>query len=325
MPLVLQHPVRAVAYSSDSRSVIIGTEDGLVYLYDSKTWRPIGKPIRHPQAIAAVAISDDGHRFLSHTDDGTARLWQIPRVPVEPSQFGTWSELHTGLMIDAQGSVTALDHQAWLERRETLKRNVVSTSLSQQAPGDDLTWVAIRNAAIRRLGGLSRWLGDLWENPLVGIAGFVALVYVLRSRLAKIASSLNMEPRPLRSRKRTRRLRTVFELCFVAAALGTAYVEWMAYQNASLTLKALDARAGSRTGSTSRSEVEKLLGRSADGPGREAYGTLVVAYSWQAVFYTHVLHVEYSLQPKSNPIMLTYSAEKIPRFAQILNVGSGDH
>jgi hypothetical protein len=64
-----------------------------------------------------------------------------------------------------------------------------------------------------------------------------------------------------------------------------------------------------------RELIEGFLGHASDGPGHEANGVLRIDYCWPGVLYTHILHVEYSLQPKSNPLVLSYSSEKIPRFS----------
>jgi WD40 repeat protein/serine/threonine protein kinase len=131
MPVVLQVPVRSLAYAVDGRSIIIGTEDGMVQRWDSVTWRPIGRPFAHPRAIVALKTSGDSRRFLSVAADGKLRLWEFPRLPVAPSQIGTWAEVLTGTEIGSQGSIMALENEAWLDRRDRLQRASPAPEASQ--------------------------------------------------------------------------------------------------------------------------------------------------------------------------------------------------
>jgi hypothetical protein len=124
--------------------------------------------------------------------------------------------------------------------------------------------------------------------------------------------------------KSTRSARGALVLCLVTAGLGISFLEWNAYTGASRALLRLESAMQSEAGSPTRAEIESLLGRSGDGPVREVSGALVVDYSWRGVLYNHVLHAEYSLQPKSNPTLLSYSSQKVPRFPLNLSADSQD-
>jgi hypothetical protein len=87
------------------------------------TWRPIGRPLVHSRPIIDVAISRNGRRFLTVTDDYRARLWEIPEPPTDPWDLEKWIDAGSGLTIDRGGGVTQLDHATWLERPAELERN----------------------------------------------------------------------------------------------------------------------------------------------------------------------------------------------------------
>ena len=54
------------------------------------------------------------------TEDDTARVWNVGLLPDDLERAGTWVETLTGMTLDAQGSIQALDNAAWQQRRERL-------------------------------------------------------------------------------------------------------------------------------------------------------------------------------------------------------------
>ena len=76
--------VNAVAFSPDGTTIVTGcsaTDDvwsaagGEARLWDAATGKPRGRPLAHPQAVTAVAISPDGRTLLTGCADRVARLW----------------------------------------------------------------------------------------------------------------------------------------------------------------------------------------------------------------------------------------------------------
>ena len=69
-----------------------------------------------------MAFSPDGKTVLTGSDDKTARLWTVSELPDDLPRVADWAEVVTGLELDEQGSVHALDNAAWRQRRERLDR-----------------------------------------------------------------------------------------------------------------------------------------------------------------------------------------------------------
>ncbi len=119
----LQHgaAVTRVAYSPDGALLITGSEDRTIRLWDASTTLPIGHPFQHDSAVGWIACSPDGKAILTG-DSPRARLWRLPiLMDDELPRIRAWVETITGLRVDDQGAIRALDSAAWKERRERLR------------------------------------------------------------------------------------------------------------------------------------------------------------------------------------------------------------
>jgi WD40 repeat protein len=71
------HPVRGVFSSPDGRvAAIVG--ENQAQLWDAKTRKPLGQPLRHSKTIYAVAFNQAGTLLLTGSLDRTAQLWDVP-------------------------------------------------------------------------------------------------------------------------------------------------------------------------------------------------------------------------------------------------------
>src|SRR5664279_5166498 len=71
------HPglVRAVAVTTDGRTIISAGYDGTVRTWDSATGHPGHTLTGHTGAVHAVAVTADGRTIISAGYDGTVRTW----------------------------------------------------------------------------------------------------------------------------------------------------------------------------------------------------------------------------------------------------------
>jgi WD40 repeat protein len=70
---------KTLQFSRDGRLLVFGDDQGRVWLYDTRTWRPRGRPlVAHTSAVNTVNLSPDGQTLATTSDDGTTRLWDVP-------------------------------------------------------------------------------------------------------------------------------------------------------------------------------------------------------------------------------------------------------
>lgn len=90
--------VRAVAFSSDDRTLAAASEDGRIYLWDVANAACIGMLTGHTDAVLALAFHPDGETLASGGGDKTIRLWK-------------WREQELQrVFLGSAGWVTSLDY-----------------------------------------------------------------------------------------------------------------------------------------------------------------------------------------------------------------------
>ena len=67
--------VRSVAFSPDGTSILTGSKDGQVRLWDCEARQPLGRLLEHEALFRAGALGPDGKTFFAVGVDGTLRLW----------------------------------------------------------------------------------------------------------------------------------------------------------------------------------------------------------------------------------------------------------
>ena len=115
--------VICVAFSPDGKMLASGNQDHTIKLWDVATGKPLGMPLKHPGWwVRAVAFSPDGQRVATAGEHKVSRIWAVP-VPVagEVERLQLWVQVLTGLELDADGAVGALDAERWQERRKHLE------------------------------------------------------------------------------------------------------------------------------------------------------------------------------------------------------------
>src|SRR5262249_9594394 len=121
-PLLHQHSIRAIAFSPDGNTVLTGSRDKTARLWDVGTGKPIGPPFLHEGFVESAAFSPDGKTILTGSLDGKARLWRMPTPPTgDPERILLWTQVISGLRLEADGTFDDLDAQKWERCRQRLE------------------------------------------------------------------------------------------------------------------------------------------------------------------------------------------------------------
>lgn len=143
--------IGAAAYSPDGKIIATGSFDDTAQLWDARTGRPIGKPLRHlkPSWIQSVAFSPDGRALLTASGHyvfehrrGEAQLWDVATGKLlmrlnghrrEVTAVAYAADGKTAATASRDGTVRFWDVSTGKQRGESLRheRWVVSIALSK--------------------------------------------------------------------------------------------------------------------------------------------------------------------------------------------------
>ncbi len=76
IPSALRSPLPVKAWNRAGTRVVLAMREGKACVFEASTGRELGPAVRHPPAIGAVAISEDGQLFATSGRDQQVRFWQ---------------------------------------------------------------------------------------------------------------------------------------------------------------------------------------------------------------------------------------------------------
>ena len=98
-------------FSPDGRSLVYGDRQGRVWTFDTKTWKPRGRPLLAHGPLVAADLSPDGRLLAATSVDGTARLWDLASArPIGAPLPGASGDM-VGAAFTRQGSHLAVVHE----------------------------------------------------------------------------------------------------------------------------------------------------------------------------------------------------------------------
>ena len=74
----------SAAFSPDGTRLATAAQDGIVQIYDTGSWRPLGAPFTVFVDFLSVAFTPDGSRLVAGTGTGQVFIWDLARTRVGP-------------------------------------------------------------------------------------------------------------------------------------------------------------------------------------------------------------------------------------------------
>src|SRR5262249_51611622 len=74
---VVDSTVNSVAFSPDGKQILMGTANGVAWLWDAGSGNRIRQFTGHSDAVTSVAFSPDDQFVLTGSADRSARLWNL--------------------------------------------------------------------------------------------------------------------------------------------------------------------------------------------------------------------------------------------------------
>ena len=114
--LAFDQRVNALSFTPDSRSIVTGSNDQTVRVWDARTGSPSGAPLNHDAAVWALAVSPDGASLATQTVDSRLSVWTLTAgALLWPVQRVRGDEMVVSFSPDGQSLATAgnSDVQVW--------------------------------------------------------------------------------------------------------------------------------------------------------------------------------------------------------------------
>jgi hypothetical protein len=177
--------VLSASFSGDGSRIVSAGVDGTVRLWDAKSGKGIGEPLRgHQGQVWSALFSGDGRRIVSAGDDGTVRVWGLSSAPAEalaPAKAGTTPDWRRTLPIACAKLEFSqpLNSFPWLNTARATCQHFVWSQRSSQRPGFGAG-----------LGPLGAWAGP----GALGVGALVAGALLRRRGQGLTASAAERMP-----------------------------------------------------------------------------------------------------------------------------------
>ncbi|KAK4102531.1 WD40 repeat-like protein [Parathielavia hyrcaniae] len=174
------HPVTAVAFSPDGKTLASASNDKTVRLWEVATGAPRATLEGHGDPVSAVAFSPDGKTLASASNDNTVRLWEVatgtPRATLEGHGGWVATGAPRATLEGHGGSVSAVAFSRNGQCLETIRgllsitgNSDASSSSGGQKPASSFLFVG--DDWVTRNGKWVLWLPTDYRATCVAVHG----------------------------------------------------------------------------------------------------------------------------------------------------------
>jgi WD40 repeat protein len=109
------------AYTKDG-NILVAHTSGVLRFIESKSGLPLGPAIVGGEDGAPLALSPNG-RWAATTSSKGVQIWPVPQpMRADTEHLRLWIQTATGLQLDADGTLTAMDHTTYRKCWEQLQK-----------------------------------------------------------------------------------------------------------------------------------------------------------------------------------------------------------
>ena len=118
--------VTAFAFSNNASRFAVGYRDGTSQLFDTKTFKPLGPPVKQGAMVCEIFLAPDGESWTTILTDGMTRTWQAPQPLVgAPDDILRMFRIYTALKIDENQMPIPMELYKWKSLRERVSHSEV--------------------------------------------------------------------------------------------------------------------------------------------------------------------------------------------------------
>ncbi len=151
-PIATDSRITALVVHPDDQLVATGDLAGHVRIWNLEMALPVGPPALQHAPVIAAAFTIDGRALVTVSTHGEARRWPLPqKVRGEPDRLDRWLQAVTGLSMDQNNAIVAMEPERWRSGREQLARDALHRNRLVGDP-DQADWHSARASDAEQRG-----------------------------------------------------------------------------------------------------------------------------------------------------------------------------
>ena len=122
--------VRVIAFSPDGQTLVSGSSDGTVQLWDVNTAQPKNRLMGHTTGVRVIAFSPDGQTLVSGSSDGIVQLWDVNTAQLKATLTAEGATYVASLAFspDSKTIASAWGTRVWLWNARTGEHQITLKS-----------------------------------------------------------------------------------------------------------------------------------------------------------------------------------------------------